>query len=353
MWTYQEFTAKHAAKYSKLSVAEKRRRYQAYVASQGPVPTATGKTNNPRARQRNSRSRRNAIPGQILPFGPKNDALSRYLRLLRDPFNVDCVGLPVFPSPPSSKCTSWLKTTFAVGTNNLGYIMGRPAAASDVYTWHSSTATFTGNTLATATAAANQSGSVGTNAVTIYGQSNLPFIQSQYTGEGGALRQRLVCCAMRARYIGRQDTLGGNILPFVHPEHASIEFKPLSDLTAWEGVNSLPCSRQWITCSYVPVHRTELEFCHTTVTPTHDSVENTPGSYMCIAATGTTGNVYEVEIVCHHEMIGTTTQTKTDNNVVSSAEGIIGSLQNAVAFGSKTVAGATLAVGLGNLLLRR
>jgi hypothetical protein len=341
MWTYQQFVLKHAQKYSKLTATEKKKRYQDYVRTQQqPVSNA----------QPNRRSRTNARSSRtgVRASQTRDTALQRYLQLVRNPFTADSVGLPVFPSPPSSKATSWLKTVFTIGTGGVGWILGKPSVANDRATWHVSTATASGISIVASdaplvppTTGQQVSGTTGANGVTVLAQSNLQYPANLFSGEGGTLRQRIVCTAVRARYIGTQDKLGGNMLPFVHPEHAVQDGTQQSFIQSWEGVNSIPCTRQWVGCVAVPVHRTELEYVHLLTTPAHDSVETSAGNYIVLMATGAPGNQYEVEVVVHIEYIGTATQTKTDNGVTSSYEGIIGSMQNMLSTSLPTKTTAT------------
>jgi hypothetical protein len=245
---------------------------------------------------------------------PNSGAIAKYLNLFANPFTADSVGLPVFPSPPSTKITSWYRGTLYTGTSGIGFVYGQPVAANDVTNWVHSSASTTGVVL-TSTG--------GTN----FTPSGLPYAGSQMT-EASGIRQRCVCVAIRIRYIGRDQDLGGVFYPFIHPNHGSTAAFTQAQINAFEEAYvSIPVSRQWTTLVWAPIHRTELEFCHLPTQPSHNDIEAAGPQHLFIMVSATAGLPFEFEVVQHHEFLGTGTgMTRTDNQVTMSAEPMLSKL---------------------------
>lgn len=229
-----------------------------------------------------------------------------YARLYANPFTADTVGLPVFPSPPSSKVTAWARGTFATGPSGFGYIAGSPATASDAVTLFTTTSSYA----VTPTDSIQVSGT----GVVPGSLSNLPVVASAL-GDDNKLKARVVLYAMRCRFIGKQTDLGGIVYPFVHPSHGSIVGYTESSLNSQESFRSVPVGRNWVTIVWSPIHRTELDFYHTPTPPTHvsDDVQSQVVQ-MCLYVRSSASQLFEYEVVEHIEYIGTASgMTRTAN----------------------------------------
>jgi hypothetical protein len=303
MLSYQQYLSRHATKFSGLSRAEKQRRYQDYVRSQRNTTTAQ-----PKRRRRRQAAR-------TLTTASSNGAIRKYFNLFANPFTADAVGLPVFPSPPTTKVTSWYRGTLNIGTAGIGLIYGSPVAANDSVNWFYSPASFTGTKFLS-------SGTTG------FTPTNLPFTIAQITDPSG-IRHRCVCAAIRVRYIGKETDLGGVIYPFLHPTHSLVSNFGQQEMSAFEeSYVSVPVSRQWTTLVWSPIHRTELEFTDTQGIPAHYDLHTLADKHMgiMIAAAPTLG--FEFEVVQHHEFMGQGLgMTRTENQVTESAESYLPKLQ--------------------------
>lgn len=299
MLSYQQFLGKHPVKFRGLSAQQKRTRYQDYVRSQRNA----GNNQPPPRRRGRARGRTQANPP---PVSNRLGCESRYLAMYARPFDSDTVGLPVFPSPPSAKHTAWCRGVAAVGTSGYGCVYGSPVIVSDITCVHYSKPDFA--------AARFDTGIAGTAST---GFTNLPISSPSLTETSG-IRGRVALCALRIRYVGTQNNLGGTIYPYVHPLHQEIHTKDLTWLASQEDFTSLPVTRQWTTITWTPVHRSELEYYHTTYPPSHGNVEaENAASPMGILFTGTPGNTFEFQWILHVEYTGqqTTWLAKTDNEV--------------------------------------
>jgi len=323
MLTYNQFLAKHPNKYKGLSAQQKRQRYNDYVRSSGGQTNnnSTGRTRNQRGRApRASRNNRAVPPG----FGSAQGALTRYLALYNDPFGRDTVGLPVFPSPPSAKVSSWIRSTFFAGTQGFGYVAGSPTAASDWAGWSVTGSAFAGTSVVLGPDTAG-----ALNGVYSYSPTNLPFSRANFV-EATGIRARCAMAAVRIRYVGTEQDRGGVVYPFIHPNHGSVSGYTVANLAGFEeSYRSYPVSKEWITAVWTPIHRAEMDYGHTVIAPNHTNLEANGEASVCIIVSGCKpGAAFEVEIIQHHEFLGVgAAMTKTDNGVVASADSIIDQLQ--------------------------
>jgi hypothetical protein len=310
MLSYQQYLSRHSTKLSGLARAEKQRRYQDYVRSQRNTSGQNGRARTTRGRRRQRLTAN--------PFQASTSAVARYLKLFASPFTADTVGLPVFPSPPSAKVTSWIRGTFYTGTQGCGYVYGLPTAANDSAGWTYTLAT-TGSTYF-----------ISSGNTTSVAAQNLPFPVAQFT-EATGIRQRCVCAAIRVRYVGKDQDLGGVVYPFIHPTHGDINNYSQTSMAGFEeSYKSIPVSRDWITLVWSPVHRAELDYVHVVTTPNHANPELLGVAHMGILVAATPGLNFEFEIVQHHEFLGVgAAMSKTENGVLYSAESMINKLQNA------------------------
>jgi hypothetical protein len=122
-YTYTQFLAKHAAKFSKLTPAEKKKRYADY--QRGTSAKANGTNRKIRVPRR-----RNAVKTTSLSTRTP-DCLKALAALFSDPFNATVTGLPVFPAPPSQKLRIFSKGTFQSGTSGFGFVAIQPCLAQD------------------------------------------------------------------------------------------------------------------------------------------------------------------------------------------------------------------------------
>jgi hypothetical protein len=247
-----------------------------------------------------------------------DQAISKYLRLHQSPFDNDTVGLPVFPSPPSSKVTGWITGVAAAGTAGFGFIACRPVITNDTQAIFSSGPTYTGTSCAGA--------GTGVTATTV---ANLPFPASDLS-EANSLRGRAVCCALRIRYIDQSQRLGGVMYPYVDPAHQDLISANVTAITQREEYKSFQVSRAWTTIMWSPVHRAEMDYYHTANPPAHSGVDDATGAVpMAILFNTTAGNIFEWQYIVHNEYIGTKVgMTKTENPASSGFVDVIDRLQD-------------------------
>jgi len=314
MLSYQQFLAKHPVKYKGLTTQQKRKRYTDYQRSINGN-TGTNRNNNTR-RTRASRNR----SGRSRPSVVSQSSAAGYLNLYAKPFDADTVGLPVFPSPPSSKQTCWSRGSFTVGTGGVGFIIGTPVTGSDVTSLCFSSSAYAGSVLA----------STGTG-VTTTGLTNVPISSASLSAETSGSRARVALAALRVRYTGTEQNRGGIIYPYVHPLHQDITGKDISWLASQEDYVAAPVSRDWITIVWTPVHRTECDYYHLGAPPSHANAETAAGGYsMGFIVSSANGNTFEYQFVEHVEYTGPTTMwlSKTDNGVSVNLTDTIDKLQD-------------------------
>jgi len=303
MLSYAQFAAKHAGKYKGLSAAAKRARYNQYVVSQrGGNGTPTPTRRRPPTQKVNPRRPRRRGQGGLV----SNNAVAQFLRLHQSPFDTDTVGLPVYPSPPSQKVTGWSRGVGACGTTGIGFVLARPVIASDLAGVAYSGPTFTDDK-------ALLSGT-GVASVTT---SNLPYVTADLSESG--VRGRVICCAIRYRYIDQQTKLGGISYPYVEPNHMDMNNATITTLVGKEDYKTCPITRSWTTLMWTPVHRTEMDYYHLPSPPSHANVDLASNMLPLVALiVSTPGNTFEWQYVVHVEYTGVKTgMSKTDNPVSS------------------------------------
>lgn len=319
MLTYQQFVAKHPVKYRGLSTQQKRARYQSYTRSQKTNGNQrNGTSTRARKRNRSSPAAQGIVANKIGFLGNSGEA--KYLALYSRPFDLDTVGLPVFPSPESAKHTAWIRGVAAVGSGGFGFVFGSPATVSDATPFYYSGTSFAGSSFSAPP-------TTGTTAV---GFSNLPVSTGGLTETSG-IRARVAMCALRVRYIGTEQNRGGAVYPYVHPLHQEIVGKDLTWIAGQEDFTSASVNRGWTTVVWVPVHRTECDYYHTPSPPAHYNIDtNSAVSPMGILFSGTPGNTFEFQVVLHIEYSGqsTTWLSKTDNMVSTQLNDKIDKLQD-------------------------
>jgi len=318
--SYNQYVQRRKSKFAGLTVAVKRARYQQYISSQNQTKTPPSRPKAKRSRKARTRQSRQQARAQLDP------AVGPFLALVGNPFRSSGVGLPVFPSPPSQKLTTWCKTTFVVGTGGFGFAAAFPYldnTASNANFYYS-TSGYIGNSIS-----ANQS-TAGVSYLNASGSNN-PYAISTFSSNT-TLQQRLVCAGIRLRYSGTANNASGSMIAFVHPEHNDCGSFTKASILAFEGCDFTPVTRKWVSAVWVPVHRTELEYTNTPYTPSQlaQGTASTGIPIIVMVPDGTAGNTYDVEFFCHYEVIGTISADKTPNYVSPTTEPILSRLRGSV-----------------------
>lgn len=300
--SYQQFLAKHPVKFNGLSQAEKRKRYQDYLrATNGSSQPQSRPTPARRGRRRRGGGRQGGNPART-----RDAAFALYSRMVAAPFESGPVGLPVFPSPPSAKVTGWIKGIANVGTSGFGFVLARPTCTSDATAISYSTGTYAG-------VSSDETGTGVSVAVT----SNMPIAGSALAGENTALRVRCSTAALRVRYTGTENNLGGVLYGIVHPQHQGMSSQNVNTIQALPESTSFSVTREWTTLRWVPAFRNECDYYHTATPPSHESAHSNSGYPMVFMFTGTPGNSFEFQFISHWEFLGTGAvgASKTENQV--------------------------------------
>jgi len=157
--------------------------------------------------------------------------------------------------------------------------------------------------------------------------ANNPYINANWSS-GGAQQQRCCCASLRIRYAGTELNRGGSIIMYVAPDHSDTTgFNPASAL-AYQGVATLPVKdREWVTCTWVPVHMNELDYIGAPYPPSGGN------STMSITAlvNSTASNVFEYEYIQHHEIIGASVGEKSTTKTSSKGQTLLGAVRGSVA----------------------
>lgn len=299
-------------------------------------------------RRRQAQMKLHAKRALHMKFQP-NECEVKYLTACAYPFAQGAIGacLPSFPAKDSQKYTSINRGTFSCGTEgNIGFIVISPCLANDAISKIHSTASY-GQTVIYANSSEpnNARGTVHApyNSATLKGTHVAPPTVSG----------RIVACALRIRYIGKEDQASGSILGIVDTNHGNLEGKSVANLAERPEVVTSPVSRDWITVQAAAVDRQEMEY------PRFRFPESTDAGYSalnCIYTysngrelSGFSGDVgvggaimgfviqgatagapYEYEYIQHNEYVGEGTQGLTSPNhvVAGSDERVLLAMQN-------------------------
>jgi hypothetical protein len=320
MLTYQQYVQKHTVKFSKLSLAQKKKRYEDYRR------TTAGATPN----TRRITIGRNQIRGRTsTPSARTPECLKSLAALYANPFDAAVTGLPVFPSPPSQKLRIFAKGSFQSGSSGFGYVTVQPALANDAVSLYYSSPAYTG-------AVVSSTSGTGQNGIGVSG--NCQYINSSYTTVNSAnpdltLQQRLVCAGLRIRYTGTEQNRSGTSIVFVEPEHQTTNGFSVGAVQTYEGVNLSTVSRSWQWACLTPIHRTELDYNNYPQLPSMSSNQTVASGFpICAIVSGTQPSTsFDYEYTAIYEVIGTTTAEKTENHVSPYAETFITEIRGSTA----------------------
>lgn len=227
------------------------------------------------------------------------DCVSHYLAAMIDPFQAPagaCVPADLFPLP-SSKCKVFARGRMQLGLSGIGWVAVAATAMNNVACLQMTSASSVGST---ATAFSSF-----TNLTTI-NCTQLPYPNTAFTN--GNVLWRPVSLGVRVKYIGQLMDRNGVCIGFEDPDHQEFRSK------SFDSLNSNPYtevsrvgSDEWDmgVCSSGPVQPRELEFVPDTYMPGNGDF------YLGIAVSGVAGDVYEVEMFEHVELIGTVVVNKT------------------------------------------
>lgn len=180
-----------------------------------------------------------------------SDCTRKWIAIAQHPFgtNPGNVCLPDSPAHLSRKVMVFAKGTGTTSSaNNYGYVIQNVLGAacndstnaSSAY-WYTSADTYTGTTMAVASATGLLSGF-----------SNADYTTAQVVATNPGVRVRPVACALRVRYIGTQLNAGGRVVGLSHPTHGQAN-ENITKVGQMPGAKVGDFGNEWFTLSWVNI----------------------------------------------------------------------------------------------------
>jgi len=242
-----------------------------------------------------------------------DNCLVKYSIALINPFDEMAKGacLPSFPAFPSQKMRTFVRTTSKLGLQGFGYAIARASASNNASCVSYTDGAYNGTTASSFIAS-------GTGVILANANSN--FSTTDFATDG--VQQRLVALGLRVRYIGTELNRSGRISMCENPNHESWVGTVVNDFRLYDNATSDDFNRTWHTCTYQPISAAEFAYGAGNYPPVTDQ-----NHFLALAFSGVDGEGYELELVQHHELIGSTARSKTPNSANTSfTENIISKL---------------------------
>lgn len=276
----------------------------------------------PRKTVRSSNRRKNQIVTRM-GASSLSACAAKYALALGSPFSAQALGacVPTFPARPSQKVHSRVFGTFQVGTGGVGFISHAPTVCNNLNSIYYSRSGFT---LTTADVAA-----IG---VTQAPFDSIPYSTTQIfptptTGEyiSNSVRGRVVCSAIRIRYVGTELNRSGVIYGLVTPDHSNMQNSSITQMTKYRECIRRPVSRAWTTLCSCAIDPDEADY--PDISALQNAAQSNQGSLeacfpfsggnyllttaqsiggvpMLFLVTGAAFNEFEYEIITHLEYTG-------------------------------------------------
>jgi len=246
-----------------------------------------------RNRSRARAFRRTGPNGSMKTLHNVEPCTLHYASALLDPEYTPCGACIPYGYPqPSQKAKAFLRGKMVLGTTGFGFCLFTPPLGND--------------TACIATTTSTSVGGVGNALNTYTNQTNfamakLPFTSAQLTNPANPLTGRFVAGLVKVRYAGTEAGRNGTVLCLEEPDHNSLVSSNFSIFSSdINGLNERPMPEgQWHTVKWSgPRNRVETEY-----------TASAAGSSGCMLlfASGTAGDVYDIEAYCHCEYVGTPT----------------------------------------------
>lgn len=153
------------------------------------------------------------------------------------------VGVPIGDPVPSLKTSAFARGSFAIGTQNVGFVYFGP--------WNGATS----NTTCGLYTGPNFNGTAFTNVGVppdlVAVNTNAPYVAADI-GPAPLAQYRLICASLRIRYKGTQLQLGGTVHGLFHPEQESLTGVTVPGLDLYKETQRFPVSRNWQTINFCP-----------------------------------------------------------------------------------------------------
>ena len=211
-----------------------------------------------------------------------------------------CLPAELFPIP-SQKIKVFLRGTFKVGVNGIGFIMMKPTGASNADSLHVTSEASVGG----ATTLFDDYTNLGVGLFDM-----LPFNILDFTSDN--VRCRLVAAGIRIKYIGKLMERNGTVSALEDPDHINFGEYTFNQLDAspYCKVRRVGDDEWDSQVNYSgPVTPSDVEF-NSDYYPLNTNSE----SIMGIAVAGITGDQYQFEVVQHLEYVGTKVTGKTKSH---------------------------------------
>lgn len=293
-----------------------------------PRKVKNNKNKNSNKRPKQKRSMKPSAKRRNQPvtrLGPSSlsACAAKYALALGSPFSPQALGacVPTFPARPSQKVHSRVFGTFQVGSGGVGFIGHAPTVCNNLNSIYYSRSGFT----------------LTTADITAIGVTQAPFDSIPYstaqiiptatTGEylSNTVRGRVVCSAMRIRYVGTELNRSGVIYGLVTPDHSNMQNSSIPQMTKYRECIRRPVSRSWTTLCACAIDPDEADY------PDISAMQNlsqsnqafieasypfSGGNYLLTTAQGIGGipmlflvtgaafNEFEFEIITHLEYTG-------------------------------------------------
>jgi len=243
--------------------------------------------------------------------GSAGDKVSRcaaeYAMLVVNPFVADHTAcLPVSPSYPSRKVSTYAKGAFAVGsTRGMVIFSPRNMIANDNGTApiYFSEAAWTG-TAFTITPVASQ---------IVAAQSNSPFASAEFGTAEDELQFRCIAAGLRILYTDTLLNRGGFVGALARADHRTLVSAGMGDLLAFDEATTYTPDGEWHELTWVPTDPAEYGYI-SSLTGTHSL------GFMVEASNNLT---FRYEAYAHFEVIGRGARGKTESTSDPVATGAI------------------------------
>lgn len=263
----------------------------------------------------------------------------KYAKAIVDPFHpsVRQACLPVFPSPPSHKVTSFVRVPVQVGTNGYGFIAIAPTLANDYPCAFASLSSYVGTTMNILSAANTYSAGINRTPM-----PNLPYSASQLFNNSGSNSQtvcgRIISFGLRISYTGTTLNESGIYTVYASPGHENVTATAANDpqtCGSLADAEVCPIGRQFCSARLYPVSpdETTYGFSNPANPSSHPVVYSYPYSSndsnlgpfqyalpivagiqpyigspcLVVHVSGVAGSSFLVELVQHTEYIGSAT----------------------------------------------
>jgi hypothetical protein len=239
--------------------------------------------------------------------------LVKYSIALINPFDETAKGacLPSFPAFPSQKMRTFIRTTTKIGILGQGFVIARGSASNNASAMALTNVAYDGDV-------GSSFASTGTGIIVATSNSN--YSTTDFGTDG--LQQRLVAMGVRVRYTGTELNRSGRISMCENPNHQAWVGQTFPEFRLYDNSTSDDFDRNWHMCTYQPINATEFSYGNSNY-PEFSGQSH----FLAILYSGRDGEDVEIELVQHHELIGSQARSKTTNSANTSlTENIISKL---------------------------